>query len=89
MKKQELVAAIADKIGNSQRVVDEVLKGLSEVATEELSNGGEVPITGLGKLKAVTRAPRSGRNPKTGEAVEIPAKTAVKFVPSSDLKSAL
>ena len=65
--------------------VEAVLKMLGAVAARELAAGGEVPLPGLGKLKTKDRAARMGRNPRTGEAVTIPARRVVVFAPSKKL----
>lgn len=54
-----------------------------------LKAGDDVNIPGLGRFKAVKKAARTGRNPRTGEAVEIPARLAVKYSQTSTLKTAL
>ena len=70
--------------------IKRVLESLGVVATSELgTEGGEITLPGLGKLKADVRAARTGRNPATGAAVEIPAKNVVKFVAAKALKDAL
>ena len=55
------------------------------MTAQELTAGGEVPLPGLGKLKTKDRAARMGRNPRTGEAVTIPARRVVVFAPSEKL----
>lgn len=70
--------------------IKRVLAALGDVATRELgTETGEIPLPGLGKLKADVRAARSGRNPATGAEIEIPAKNVVKFVAAKALKDAL
>lgn len=68
-----------------QADVEAVLQALKDVAAQELAAGGEVPLPGLGKLKTKDRAARMGRNPRTGEAVTIPARRVVVFAPSEKL----
>lgn len=69
--------------------VDATLRALGDVVAAELASGGEITLPGLGKLKAETRAARSGRNPTTGAEIAIPAKTVAKFVAAKALKDAL
>lgn len=69
--------------------MDVALKSLCEVAAAELLGGGEVPLPGLGKLKSKDVAARKGRNPRTGETLDIPAHKAVMFAACKDLKEAL
>lgn len=65
------------------------LSAVCDVAAVELAEGGEVTLPGLGKLKTASKPARTGRNPQTGEAIQIPAKTVLKFVPAKALKEAL
>jgi DNA-binding protein HU-beta len=57
--------------------------------TAEMVEGGEVAVPGLGKFKVEERAARAGRNPATGEAIQIPAKWVVTFAPTKALREAL
>jgi len=67
-----------------------VLASLGDVTTHELGvELGEVPLPGIGKLKSAVSAARTGRNPKTGETIAIPAKNVVKFVAAKSLKDAI
>ena len=59
------------------------------VAAAELLGGGEIPLPGLGKLKSKDVAARKGRNPRTGETLDIPAHKAVTFTACKDLKEAM
>ena len=56
-----------------------VLNSVGDIAAAELLGGGIVPIPHVGKLKVRTMNPRTGRNPRTGEPIVIPAKRAVRF----------
>ncbi len=69
--------------------IKNVLNGLGSIAQSALQNGKEVPLPGIGKLKAAERAARTGRNPQTGEAIAIAAKNVVKFSVSKSLSDAL
>lgn len=87
-----LVKAKAKERGNdmSSEEIEGLLHALSLVVVTEMSiEGGEIPLPGIGKLKAATRAPRTGRNPQTGKAIEIAAKNTVTFKPSSALLAAI
>ncbi|WP_421793430.1 HU family DNA-binding protein [Hydrocarboniphaga effusa] len=86
MNKSQLVEAISKSTDVDKKTVDAVLSGLDVAASQALRRGEEVVLPGLGKLKAQERAARTGRNPQTGEAVEIAAKTVVKFSPGAALK---
>lgn len=89
MNQAQLVDALAEKCGQQKTVIEEFLAALSVEAIASLRRGGEVVLPHLGKLKPVERAARAGRNPKTGEAVKIPAKTVAKFSAAKDLRDAL
>ncbi len=84
MTKAELIAALAEKCGATQRETEQTLDGLAAVISHELAMGETVTIPGVVKLTPKDREARTGRNPRTGEAVEIAAKTVVaaKVVPS-------
>jgi DNA-binding protein HU-beta len=89
MNKQELIDAVADETDLAKATVSRVLDAQAELATLVLQQGGEVTLPGLGKLKTKQSAARTGRNPATGEEMEIPAKTGVKFVAAKALKDAV
>lgn len=66
-----------------------VVDGLTEIVQEHLAHGKEVTLPGIGKFSVTERAARSGRNPQTGEELEIPASKAPKFKASKALKEAV
>ncbi len=77
MTKSQTMAALAEKTGLTKVQVEEVLDETAKLAYAEAANGFVIP--GIGKLLLVNRAARTGRNPSTGETIQIPAKTVVKF----------
>lgn len=77
MSKSELSKTLADKAGITKKQSELYLEELANLAYNEAKNSFTLP--GLGKLVLVNRAARMGRNPKTGEAIQIPAKTVLKF----------
>lgn len=89
MNKQELVAKVAAASGHSKKQVEETIDALSEMITVSLADSAEVTLPGIGKLSVVQRAARAGRNPQTGEEVQIAAKRAPKFGAAKALKDAL
>lgn len=89
MTRKELITKIAEDTGYTKADVEKTLDSLGGVAAAELLGNGEVPLPGLGKLKAEHREARMGRNPKTGMALKIAARTAVKFEAGKELKDAL
>lgn len=94
MNKAELIAAIAADINLQKVVVESVLEATGRVITSHFAGADphtdtEVTLPGLGKLKTTTRAARTGRNPATGAAIEIPERVAVKFSASKALDDAI
>lgn len=92
MTKADLISAVQMEVGDdvaSKAVVGKVLNGLSSVIAHGLAQGESIPLSDIGKFSPVKREARKGRNPKTGEAIDIPACTAVKFSCSKTLKDAL
>lgn len=90
MNQAETIRAVAEVAEVKQADVEHILKTLGEVAQANLdSPGAEITLPGLGKLKAELRSARTGRNPKTGEAIAIPASTTVKFSATKALKDAI
>ena len=77
MTKTQMVAHLAEKAGLAKSQVDGLLDELAKLAYSEAKNGFTLP--GIGKLVLVHRGARAGRNPSTGETIQIPAKTVVKF----------
>lgn len=88
MNRSELVAAVAEKSGNSQAAVNGVLDAVFETFTEQISQGEKVSIPGWLSVERTERAARTGRNPQTGESIEIPAGYSVKLSAGSKLKAA-
>lgn len=84
--KQELISRIARETGATNSQVSNIIDALAAATIEDLNFFGEALIPGVTKVKVVQRAARTGRNPKTGEAVEIEAKKAVKFTALKALK---
>ena len=78
MNKAELVNAIADKTGQSASSVNEVLAAFEDVVTGAVAGGDKVQLAGFLTFERSERAARTGRNPATGEALQIPAATVPK-----------
>lgn len=86
MNKTELVAAIAEKTDLSKKDAEAALKAFTEVIAEALKKGDKVQLVGFGTFEVSERAARTGRNPQTGEEMEIPASKAPKFKAGKALK---
>jgi nucleoid DNA-binding protein len=90
MTKKELIKAIqAKEILFSQNEINAFLNLLSDVITETLSSGDFVELQGVGRLIPKDRSGRTGRNPATGQTLEIPASKTVSFKLSKTLKEIL
>ena len=79
MTKTQLVRHLAEKHELSNKQVAALLDYVAEVAIKETKKNGVFVIPGIGRLVKSNRKARVGRNPQTGEAIKIPAKTVVKF----------
>ncbi len=77
MTKTQTIAELAERTGLSKAQVSDLMEEQAKLAYKEARNGFTIP--GIGKLVLVNRKARMGRNPATGEEIQIPAKTAVKF----------
>lgn len=87
--KDELVSTVAAASDVPKAQVDKVLSSLGLAITADLKEGCTVPFLGLGRFVPKERAARTGRNPKTGEPVQIAACTAVTFKVGKPLKDAI
>jgi DNA-binding protein HU-beta len=87
MSKSATVAHFAAKFGLKKKVSAAFFEELANVAYREAKNSFTIP--GIGKLVLVNRKARLGRNPKTGETIQIPAKTVVKFRVAKAAKEAI
>lgn len=88
MNKSELVAAVAARTDQTQSDVDETIKALFEVVSEAIGKGDKVTIPGWISFEQTERSARTGRNPATGESINIPASKAAKVSAGSKLKAA-
>lgn len=89
MNKQELIKKMASDAGITQEQARAALQSFEHGVAEALANGNEVKLVGFGNFKTSERKARTGRNPATGEAIQIPAKTAVSFIAGKGLKDAV
>lgn len=90
MNKVELIEKLADKAkACSKAEAGRFLDTFVDLVTDALKKGDEVTISGFGVFTAKTRAARTGRNPKTGETISIPAMRVPKFRAGKNLKDAL
>ena len=89
MNKVELVASMAEKAELTKVDAEKALKAFIDVVTEELKNKGKVQLVGFGTFETTERAARTGRNPQTGQTIEIGASTSPKFKAGKALKDAI
>ncbi|MDR2050641.1 MAG: HU family DNA-binding protein [Deltaproteobacteria bacterium] len=91
MTKAELIDAVKAKLGDdvTKASIGRVLEAAGDAFLGALKKGDSFTILNLGSMKVVKRAARQGRNPRTGEAVKIPARKVVKFTTSKAVKDAL
>jgi DNA-binding protein HU-beta len=89
VNKSQLVKAVSTSALASRRTVEDVVDVLFDTIVAEVRSGRKVTVIGFGAFNPTTRGPRVGRNPRTGEAVPIPASKGVRFATGSAFKSAL
>ena len=89
MNKAELIAAVAAAAEISKKDAETAVSATLDAITAALKEGDKVQLVGFGSFEVKERAARIGRNPKTKEAIEIPASKAPVFKPSKALKDIL
>lgn len=86
--KTELIANVAKRVGTSRVSVKKMLDATLDEIFDTVRSNGRLPIEGFGTFEVVERGARTGRNPRTGEAIEIASRNKVKFTPGKWLKMA-
>ena len=89
MNKTELIAIAAEKAGMTKKDAERFLNAALDTVTATLASGEKVQLSGFGIFEAKTREARVGRNPRTKEAIEIPATRTPVFKASKALKDAV
>ena len=89
MNKTELIAAVAEKTGLSKKDSDAAVNAVLNTITETLKADEKIQLVGFGSFETKKRAARTGRNPRTGEIIEIPATYGVRISAGSLLKKAV
>lgn len=89
MKKSELVNLFAEACKTTKKDAEEFLARFGDILAAELIGGGEAPLPGVGKLMIKEAKARTGRNPRTGKAVQIPARRKVVLKVGKELKDSL
>lgn len=85
MTKTQLIDAVANTSGHTKKDLEAVVDAVLDQVGEALSKGEKVDLRGFGSFVAREKKARQGRNPKTGETIEIAARKAVAFKPSKEL----
>ena len=85
--KKDIVKKISEKTGIQQTVVAKVVQMTLDSIIDVISNEGNIELRNFGVFTVVQRAPRTARNPRTGEKVHVPPKRAVKFYPGKELEN--
>jgi len=88
ISRSDLVSALAEKAGTTKSDADAVLSAFGDVLIDAVSKGDKVALSGILSVERVERAARTGRNPATGETINIPAGYGVKVSAGSKLKAA-
>lgn len=89
MTQSEVLNHFADRFGLKRAQVKELFDELANLAQTEVKSNGEFVLPGFGKLVLSERKAREGRNPATGETIQIPAKTTLKFRVGKSLKDSV
>ncbi|MCF8052402.1 MAG: HU family DNA-binding protein [Desulfobacterales bacterium] len=88
MNKAEMVAEVA-KVLDSKKAAEAAIDSILEGIAGALKKGDSISLVGFGTFKVQRQKARTGRNPKTGETLQIKAKNVAKFVPGKSLKEAV
>ncbi|MFD3388968.1 HU family DNA-binding protein [Ligilactobacillus salivarius] len=86
MNKTELVEAVAEKMGTTKKEAEAAVSAFTETVKEALAEGKKVQLVGFGNFEVRERAARKGRNPQTGEEIDIPATKVPAFKPGKGFK---
>ena len=89
MNKNELISAVAEKTGMAKKDIDKALAAVLSTVVEEVVEGGKVQLVGFGTFEGHARKARIGKNPHTGEAMEIPASVVPSFKAGKAFKDAV
>ena len=89
MNKKELIAAVAEKAGITKEDAKKAVEAFTEVVADALKAGEKISLVGFGTFEVSERPARTGRNPMTGEEIEIAASKAPKFKAGKALKDSI
>jgi DNA-binding protein HU-beta len=89
MRKPELITAVAKKTGMPESKASDAVNSIFTTISDVLADGDEVAISGFGTFRVASRPAREGRNPQTGEPMQIKAGKTPRFTPGASLKRAV
>jgi len=89
MNKVESAGQVSNQTGLTKRASKEAIDAIISAITDALARGEKVTLVGFGTFQVMERKARRGRNPQTGEEIQIPAKTVPKFVSGKSLREAV
>lgn len=89
MTKAELIAAVAREAKITKTAAAQAIDSITATITKDLKRGGRITVTGFGTFSVANRKARTGRNPRTGQEIRIPASKTAKFTPGKALKEAV
>ena len=89
MNKVNLVNEIAKNAGTTKKAAEAMLDAFTNTVTKSVSKGEKVTLIGFGSFSRMVRSARTGRNPRTGSTINIPAKKVPKFAPGKAFKDAM
>lgn len=89
LTKAELIDSVYEKVGFSKKEAADLVELVFENMKEELCKGGAIKISGFGKFRVRSKKARMGRNPQTGQAMEISARKVLTFTPSRILRDGI
>jgi len=86
MNKAELISEASEKVGITKKEIGNIVDAIMEAIRKALSKGEKVTLVGFGTFRVLNRKARRGRNPQTGEELQIPAKKVPKFRAGKNLR---
>jgi len=89
MNKAELVEEVSGKAGITKKDAGNVVNAMTRTITNILKKGEKFTLVGFGTFQVMGRKARRGRNPRTGQTIQIPAKSVARFRPGRDLREAV
>ena len=89
MNKAQLVEEVVSQTGLTKRAAEELVDRATSVITEALARGEKVTLVGFGTFRVMNKEARTGRNPRTGQAIQIGAKKVPRFRPGKGLREVI